>query len=90
MGKAEFDNAVARVKTLKKAPPNDILLRLYGLFKQATVGDVTGKRPGRLDFRNRAKYDAWSKRKGMSQAEAQDAYVSLVSEVMAKANAGAL
>ena len=82
MGQAEFDQALAEVKTLPNQPP-ETLLELYGLFKQATAGDVTGKRPGMLDFKGRAKYDAWSSRKGMSKAAAMDAYVAVVERLKA-------
>jgi acyl-CoA-binding protein len=54
------------------------LLELYGLFKQATAGDVSGSRPGMLDFKGRAKYDAWASRKGRSRESAMDAYVKVV------------
>ena len=60
----EFEAAIARVNGLPKTPPNDVLLKLYGLYKQATAGDVSGKRPGMLDVRGRAKYDAWAGRAG--------------------------
>jgi acyl-CoA-binding protein len=76
----EFDEALQAVKGLPDQPPN-VLLELYGLFKQATVGDVTGSRPGMLDFKGRAKYDAWSGRKGMSKESAMDAYVQVVSRL---------
>jgi len=77
MDTKQFDDAVSRAKRLA-AQPNDTLLELYGLFKQASVGDVTGKRPGRLDFKGRAKHDAWAARKGMSQEAAMQAYVAKV------------
>ncbi len=77
MGQAEFDQALKDVKTLPDQPP-ETLLELYGLFKQATAGDVSGKRPGMLDFKGRAKYDAWVSRKGMSKDQAMDEYVSVV------------
>lgn len=75
---AEFDDAVKRVQELPKRPSNDVLLELYGLYKQATVGDVSGKRPGLLDVRGRAKWDAWASRKGMAAEDARDEYVALV------------
>lgn len=59
-------------------PSNEDLLELYGLFKQASVGDVSGSRPGMLDFKGRAKLDAWAKRKGTAKEQAISAYVSLV------------
>lgn len=74
----DFEAALARVNELSAAPPQDTLLELYGLFKQATVGDVTGKRPGMLDIKGRAKYDAWAARKGTSQDDAKTAYIALV------------
>ncbi|MGE0789972.1 MAG: acyl-CoA-binding protein [Sandaracinaceae bacterium] len=74
----EFQAAVERADGLSKRPSNDQLLELYSYFKQATTGDVTGKRPGMLDVKGRAKWDAWEKRKGMSAADARAAYVRTV------------
>jgi diazepam-binding inhibitor (GABA receptor modulating acyl-CoA-binding protein) len=71
----DFEAAVKRVNGLPKAPSNDVLLRLYGLYKQATAGDASGSRPGMTDFKGRAKYDSWSSRKGMSRDEAMQAYI---------------
>ena len=58
--KAVFDAAVAESKTLVNRPDNQTLLKLYSLFKQATEGDVSGRRPGFTDLIGRAKYDAWA------------------------------
>jgi diazepam-binding inhibitor (GABA receptor modulating acyl-CoA-binding protein) len=74
----EFESAVERVQKLPKRPSNDVLLELYGLYKQATVGDVTGKRPGMLDMRGRAKFDAWASRKGTGAEDARRQYVARV------------
>ena len=74
----DFEAAQQRVQSLSSAPPQDKLLELYGLFKQAKMGDVQGKRPGMLDIKGRAKYDAWAKRKGTSQDDAMTAYIALV------------
>ncbi len=74
----EFAEAQARVKKLSKTPDNEELLELYALYKQATVGDVDGKRPGMLDIKGRAKYDAWAKKKHTSKDGAMRAYVDLV------------
>ncbi len=78
----EFEQAQERVHTLPKRPGNDILLELYGLFKQGSQGDVQGKRPGMLDFKGRAKHDAWASRKGMSRESAMQAYVELVDRLL--------
>lgn len=80
----EFQAAVDRVQSLPKTPSNDALLELYGLFKQATVGDVTGKRPGMMNVKGRAKYDAWAKRQGMSADAARAEYVRVVERLEGK------
>ncbi len=74
----DFAAAQERVKKLSRRPSNDQLLALYGLYKQATEGDATGKRPGVLDMKGRAKYDAWASRRGTDGAAAMHAYVELV------------
>ena len=73
-----FEAAQAAAKKLKTKPDNDTLLELYSYFKQATEGDVSGTRPGSLDFVARAKYDAWRARKGVRQDAAMRSYVKLV------------
>lgn len=75
-----FQDALDRVQLLPKQP-NHVLLNLYGLFKQAKAGDVSGSRPGMLDMRGRAKYDAWASRKGISQEEAMQDYVAYAEEL---------
>lgn len=72
-----FAAAQARIKPITGLG-TDVQLALYGLWKQATVGDVTGARPGMLDLRGRAKHDAWAARRGTARADAQAAYVALV------------
>jgi diazepam-binding inhibitor (GABA receptor modulator, acyl-CoA-binding protein) len=80
---AEFAQAQIEVKALAQRPDNDTLLKLYALFKQGSQGDVTGGRPGMLDFVGRAKWDAWSQLKGESAAAAQQRYVELVRSLSA-------
>jgi acyl-CoA-binding protein len=80
----EFTSAQDRVKRLTKTPSNEELLELYALYKQGTLGDVQGKRPGMLDFKGRAKFDAWSARKGTSRDAAMQSYVDLVARLVSK------
>ena len=76
-----FDDAQKRVKQLKASPSNEDLLQLYALYKQATVGDVQGSRPGMMDFKGRAKFDAWTTKKSVSKEQAMEAYVALVNRL---------
>lgn len=79
--KSRFDAAVEGVEELPSRPDNATLLKLYSLYKQATVGDVVGDRPGPFDLKGRAKYDAWAGLQGRSAEEAMEAYVALVEEL---------
>ena len=76
--KATFEAAVAGSKQLPEKPDNMTLLQLYALYKQATEGDVEGKRPGFTDMVGRAKFDAWAEKKGTSSEAAMQAYVDLI------------
>jgi diazepam-binding inhibitor (GABA receptor modulator, acyl-CoA-binding protein) len=81
---SRFETAAEEAKALPRRPGNDVLLKLYALYKQATAGDVTGNRPGFTDIVGRAKYDAWADRKGLTQEEAMQAYIDLVEEMKKK------
>ena len=76
--KTKFEAAVAASKQLPERPSNDVLLQLYALYKQATDGDVEGKRPGFTDMVGRAKYDAWATVKGTAGEAAMTRYIELI------------
>jgi diazepam-binding inhibitor (GABA receptor modulator, acyl-CoA-binding protein) len=77
----QFDSAVARSKELTQRPSNTELLDLYGLFKQASEGDVSGDRPGGFDFKAIAKFDAWAERKGKAKEDAIKEYIALMEKL---------
>ena len=79
-----FEAAQQRVRTLAKTPTANELLDLYAWYKQASVGDVTGKRPGMLDVKGRAKFDAWQRVTGKSSDEARREYIALVERLEQK------
>jgi acyl-CoA-binding protein len=74
----QFEDAQKRVNALSERPNTQALLELYGLYKQATAGDATGSRPGMIDFKGRAKFDAWEARRGLGKDAAMEAYIALV------------
>jgi diazepam-binding inhibitor (GABA receptor modulating acyl-CoA-binding protein) len=77
----QFEQAVADSKNLPERPDNMTMLKIYALYKQASVGDVEGKRPGFTDMVGRAKWDAWNELKGQPQDEAKQAYVDLIDDL---------
>lgn len=76
--KSRFEAAVANSKKLAERPDNATLLKIYGLYKQATAGDVTEKKPGFGDMVGRAKWDAWNGFKGVSSDDAMQQYIDLI------------
>ncbi len=76
--KASFEKAVTDSKSLPEKPDNMTLLKIYALYKQASGGDVDGKRPGFTDMVGRAKWDAWNELKGKSDKDAMKDYVELI------------
>lgn len=83
--RAEFEKALEMVRNAPAdgdyKPSNEEKLQMYAWFRQATDGDVSGKRPGMLDPVGRFKYDAWAKLKGMDQEDAMQAYIDQVNKV---------
>lgn len=75
---AAFEAAVANSKSLSERPDNATLLKIYALYKQASAGDNTEKKPGFGDMVGRAKWDAWNGLKGTSSDEAMQQYIDLI------------
>lgn len=80
--KVLFDQATAESQNLTERPSNETLLQLYGLYKQATEGDVNVDPPSNpFDFVSRAKYDAWASLKGTPRESAMKDYVVLINKL---------
>ncbi|MDO8776498.1 MAG: acyl-CoA-binding protein [Burkholderiaceae bacterium] len=75
---ATFQAAVANSKNLSERPDNATMLKLYALYKQASVGDNADKKPGFSDMVGRAKWDAWNGLKGTDSDAAKQQYIDLV------------
>lgn len=76
--KAQFEKAAQASKHLPERPDNVTLLKIYALYKQASLGDNEEKKPGLSDMIGRAKWDAWSKLKGVSPDDAMQQYIELI------------
>jgi len=81
MSQEDFDAAAAAVKAFTSRPSDTDLLELYALYKQATVGDNETAQPWGIQFEARAKWDAWTKQKGVSQEDAKSQYVAYVEKL---------
>ncbi|KAL2085960.1 hypothetical protein ACEWY4_019280 [Coilia grayii] len=79
----DFNTAKQKLSLLKNDPGNEVKLKIYALFKQATQGPCNTPKPGMLDFINKAKWDAWKSLGSVSQAKARQQYVHLISSLVA-------
>ena len=80
--KEQFEEAISNSKTLSQKPGNDVLLKLYSLYKQATEGDLATEAPSNpFDFVARAKYAAWEELKGITKEDAMQQYVDLIASL---------
>nr|XP_010966894.1 enoyl-CoA delta isomerase 2 isoform X3 [Camelus bactrianus] len=79
----DLENAVHQVKLWKKDPGNEVKLKLYALYKQATEGPCNLPKPGMMDLVNKAKWDAWSALGSLPKETARENYVDLVSSLSA-------
>lgn len=82
--KHDFEAARQRVEDLTTRPTNEELLKLYGLFKQATMGDAHGDEPGGFDFKAVAKFRAWKENQGQAADVAMAQYIDFANELVEK------
>jgi len=79
----QFNTAIEQIMTLTEKPSNEIMLKLYGLFKQGRHGDIDLEQPGVFDFVAKAKYNAWERLQGLSKSDAMQQYIDLVNSLIA-------
>ena len=79
-----FEKAIEIAGNLKKRPTNEELLNLYANFKQAKFGDNNTSRPGILDIKGKAKWDAWNNIKGTTCQDAMQNYINLSMDLFKK------
>ncbi|MEM9932078.1 MAG: acyl-CoA-binding protein [Bacteroidota bacterium] len=79
-----FESSLERVRKLPTRPSNDMLLKLYGLNKQATKGDINIEKPDMFDVVKQAKYAAWEELQGLSKGEAMKQYIQLVDQLFSE------
>ncbi len=78
----QFKLAAEAVQQLSTKPNSDNLGKLYGLYKQATVGDNNTAKPGMMEFKETLKWNNWNKYKGYSKYQAEVEYIKLVNQLI--------
>ena len=78
----KFKKASESVKNLKNRPEDEILLQLYGLYKQATIGNINIPQPWAIQVEKRSKWDSWKMFENMPKAVAMTKYVEIVDNLL--------
>ncbi|XP_056642539.1 acyl-CoA-binding domain-containing protein 6-like [Diorhabda sublineata] len=76
-----FNKAARQVQKLVTTLDNQILLTLYGYYKQGTEGTCKVPRPSWYDLRAKSKWEAWNKLGNLSQEDAKKKYIETVKTV---------
>jgi acyl-CoA-binding protein len=80
-----FEEAVEIANTMSQdSLPQDIQLRLYAYYKQATFGTIDKRISPVYDIRNAFKTNAWMQISHLSQDEAKECYIDLIHKVKIK------
>ena len=79
--KKQFEAAAAASKNLSERPDNSTMLKIYALYKQASTGDNTEKKPGFTDLVGKAKWEAWNGFKGVDTKAAMQQYIDLINSL---------
>ena len=75
------EKLIAEVRAMTEFMTVSEKLEIYALGQQAKQGDVDVKAPMMLRVRERAKWDAWNKLKGMSQEDARQNFLARALEL---------
>ncbi|MEY4963116.1 MAG: hypothetical protein RLZZ323_435 [Bacteroidota bacterium] len=80
-----FDEAVNEASKMTQASlPQDVQLRLYAFYKQATFGSAQYNQSENFDLRNAFKTNAWMQISHISIEEAKENYIEIINSLLKK------
>ena len=77
-----FQKAAKNVKKLTTRPSDKVLLELYGLYKQSTIGNINTPQPWAIQVEQRSKWDAWKSYENMEKNLAMTRYIIVVNRLL--------
>tara|TARA_Y100000992_G_C20808903_1_gene279348 strand:- start:89 stop:373 length:285 start_codon:yes stop_codon:yes gene_type:complete len=80
----QFNTSCGLIKMCPSRPSDKDLLYLYGMYKQAKLGDCNIKEPFKLNFEEHSKWTAWKQNAGIEKSVAKAFYISKVDEIYTK------
>ncbi len=80
-----FQEAVAIASQMtQESLPQDVQLRLYAFYKQATYGTLSYNHSESYDLRNAFKTNAWIQVSHLSVDEAKEQYIEIINFLLEK------
>ncbi len=80
-----FEEAVAAASKMTQATlPQDVQLRLYAFYKQATFGSAEYNQTENFDLRNAFKTNAWMQISHFSIEESKEQYIQIINSLLKK------
>ncbi|EJL62117.1 acyl-CoA-binding protein [Flavobacterium sp. CF136] len=80
-----FSEAVeTALKMTQASLPQDVQLRLYAYYKQATFGTAKYNQSENFDLRNAFKTNAWMQISHISIEEAKENYIEIINSLTSK------
>lgn len=78
----KFEEAYEKASNMTDALPQDVMLRIYAYYKQATQGTIHADRMGSVDLRNAFKTNAWMQISHLSSDEAKRLYIETIDSLI--------
>ena len=75
-----FQEAYEKACNMTEALPQDVMLRIYAYYKQATAGEPKGYNHS-FDLRNAFKLNAWMQVQHLTPDEAKQLYIETINSV---------
>ena len=80
-----FQEAVQSASEMTQASlPQDVQLRLYAFYKQATFGTLEPRQTSTYHLRDAFKTNAWMQISHLSSTEAKEQYIEIINSLLKK------
>ena len=82
---SRFQEAVSKASEMTQASlPQDMQLRLYAFYKQATFGHLDLQQSGAYHLRDAFKINAWMQISHLAPEEAKENYIEIINAILKK------
>jgi acyl-CoA-binding protein len=77
----QFREAYEKASNMTESLPQDVMLKIYAYYKQATSNVAQSNHHQSYDLRNAFKINAWMQVRHLSTEEAKQLYIDLINSI---------